>query len=713
MMKRVLKLLLITIFIVSIFLFYYFDLHQKFTLSYIQENYDLIRGYVLNDFWTVSILFFFLYVLVTAFSFPGAAVLTLVAGAIFGLANGTIIVSFASTIGATFAFLISRFLLRDTMINKFEKEFKKVDDGFKKDGPFYLFSLRLIPIFPFFIINIVMGLTNIRVRTFFWVSQLGMLPGTLAYVNAGKELGKIDSLKSILSPTLILSFTILGLLPIIAKKIMEFASARKVFKDYKRPKKYDYNLVVIGGGAAGLVSSYIAAVTKAKVALIERHKMGGDCLNTGCVPSKAIIRASKVAHSIKTSEKYGIYSKDLKVDFEKVLNKVKSVITKIEPHDSVDRYTNLGVECLEGQAKIISPWEVSINGKIISTKNIIIASGASPFVIPFSGLDNVDYVTSDDLWSMKELPKKFVIVGGGPIGSELAQAFSRLGSDVTILEKAPVIMNKDDLDVSEFVKNKFNTEGISVETKVDIERFEKRDDKNIVIYKKDDEVIELEFDKVLIALGRKANIDNMGIDDLGIKLRNNGTVEADQYLRTNYPNIFVCGDVTGPFQLTHAAAHQAWYASVNSLFGTFKKFKADYSSIPWCTYTDPEVASVGLNEMMAKQKGIKYEVTKYGIDDLDRAIADGSDEGFVKVLTVPGKDKILGATIVGSSAGDIIIEFISAIKNNIGLNKVLSTIHIYPTMSEANKYAAGMWKQKRVSSKTLKILEKFHSWRRS
>lgn len=712
MKKYMPKLLLVLTIIALIFVFFHYNLSDYLTLDYIKKNQFRFQEYYSEHKALTLGVFFLIYVLATALSLPGAVVLTLAAGALFGLATGTILVSFASTIGATLAFLSSRFLLRGYVEKKFKKSVESINKGVEKDGAFYLFTLRLIPIFPFFVINLTMGLTKISILKYFVVSQVGMLAGTIVYVNAGLQIGNLNSLSGILSVKLLGSFALLGIFPLIAKKIISMIKARKVYQGYTKPKNFDYNMVVIGAGSAGLVTSYISAAVKAKVALVEKHKMGGDCLNTGCVPSKAIIKSAALAHQMKNAHKYGLESVTAKFNFKDVMGRVHRVIEEIEPHDSVERYTELGVECIQGAAKMISPWEVEVNGKILTTRNITIATGASPFVPPIPGLDKIKALTSENLWLLDELPKRMIVLGGGPIGCEMAQSFNRLGSQVTQVEMMDRIMSIEDPEVSEIVKDKFMAEGVNVLTNHTAKEIRVEGDKKILIMEAHGKIIEEEFDEILIAVGRRANIKGFGLEELGIRLRENKTIEANDFLQTNFPNIYVCGDVTGPFQLTHTASHQAWYCAVNGLFGKFKKFKVDYSVIPWATYSDPEVATVGLTEQKAKKENIEYELTTYGIDDLDRAIADSEAYGVVRVLTKPGSDKILGATIVGNHASDLLLEFIAAMKHGFGLNKILGTIHIYPTMGEANKYLAGNWKRKQTSERVFKWLAKFHSWNR-
>ena len=707
--NRVVMLIVLVIVVAGFFIF---DLGQYFSLEYLKSQQAALENYRQAHPLQTAAVMFVVYVLVTALSLPGATVMTLAVGAIFGLFWGTVLVSFASTLGATLAFLISRFLLRDMVQNRFGDRLKTINAGIEKDGAFYLFGLRLVPLFPFFVINLAMGLTSLKTVTFAWVSQVGMLLGTLVYVNAGTQLAGIDSLSGILSPGLIFSFVLLGLFPIIARKILDAIKARKVFKAYHKPATFDRNLVVIGAGSGGLVSAYIAAAVKAKVTLIEKHKMGGDCLNTGCVPSKALIRSARFLEQTRRAQEYGFESATAEFDFSQVMERVQRVVKTVEPHDSVERYSGLGVEVIEGEAMIRSPYEVEVNGRTLTTRNIIVATGARPFVPPIPGLDQVPYLTSDNLWTLRELPKRLLVLGGGPIGCELAQCFARFGAQVTIVEMAPRLMIREDEDVVELVTARFEAEGIKVLAGHTAKSFVVAEGENILMAEYQQESISIPFDQVLVAVGRMANTTGFGLEDLGVRISDRRTVEANEFLQTNFPNIYVCGDVTGPYQFTHTAAHQAWYAAVNALFGIFRKFKVDYSVIPFATFTDPEVGRVGLNELEAKERGVAYEITTYGLDDLDRAIADGEAHGFVKVLTVPGKDKILGATIVGEHAGDLVAEFVTAMRHGLGLNKILGTIHIYPTWTEANKFAAGNWKRTHAPEKLLQWVERYHAWRR-
>jgi len=707
------KLLLIAVIFALIGSFIFFDLSQFLSLDYFKSQQEAISQYYLDNPYYSAGIFIGIYIVATALSLPGAAVLTLVGGAIFGLVEGTIWVSIASTVGATLAFLVSRILLRDFVQNKFSDSLKSINKGIEKEGAFYLFGLRLVPLFPFFVINLVMGLTPIKTIQYFFVSQLGMLPGTLVFVYAGTQLGQIDSLAGILSPGLIFAFVLLGIFPILAKKLMESLQARKVFAAYDKPKKFDTNMVVIGAGSAGLVTSLIASATKAKVSLIEKHKMGGDCLNTGCVPSKALIRSAKMANYYRRADEFGLSTENIEVNFKAVMERIQEIIKTIEPHDSIERFTELGVDCVTGSAEIIDPYRVKVNDQIITTRNIVISTGARPFVPPIKGIENTGYLTSDTIWELREQPKNMLIIGGGPIGCEMAQSFQRLGIQVTQLDMAERLMPREDKDIAEEVQNRFIKEGVDLRLSYKTVEFIKRDGNNVLLCENRlGEKQEIEFDVLLLAVGRKPNTEGFGLDKLNITTNPNGTIEVNDYLQTRFPNIYACGDVAGPYQFTHTASHQAWYTAVNGLFGMFKKFKVDYRVIPWATFTDPEVARVGLNEQDAIAQGIDYEVSRYDIDDLDRAIADGEAHGFIKVLTVPGKDKILGATIVGHHSGDIIVEYVTAMKYNLGLNKILGTIHIYPTLTETNKFVAGNWKRAHVPEKIMALLPKFHQWKR-
>lgn len=697
--------------------FFALDLGRYVTLDALQAQQAAVAQWVDSHFVSASLLFVLIYVLSTALSLPGASLLTLGGSAVFGVAWGLLLVSFASTLGATLAFLSARFLLRDWVTARFGDKLATFQSGMAKEGAFYLLSLRLIPIFPFFLVNLLMGLTPIRVSTYYWVSQLGMLPGTFVYVLAGSELGQLTSTGNILYPGLMVALTLLGLMPWLVKKLTTYLARRRLLAPYRKPARYDYNLLVIGAGAGGLVTSYIAAAVKAKVALIEKHKMGGDCLNSGCVPSKALIRSARFAAEQRKADELGFSPSHSRADFAAVMERVTEVIKEVEPHDSIERYQGLGVECIEGEARLVSPWEVEVNGQRLASRHIVIATGARPLVPKLPGLEQVPYLTSDSLWQLRTPPHRLLVLGGGPIGCELAQSFALLGVPVTLVELSEQLLPREEREVADALAGQMSRDGVQLLTGWRAERADylpaaKGDLPIRLQLRRGDETQVVEGDQLLLALGRVANVSGFGLEELGVELAPRGTIAVDGFLATNFPSILAVGDVAGPYQFTHFAAHQAWYAAVNALFGQFKRFRADYRVIPAATYTTPEIARVGLNRKEAEAQGIPFEATRFELAELDRAIADGERHGFVEVLTVPGKDTILGATIVGTHAGERIAEFVLAMRHRLGLGKILGTIHAYPTLMEGNKYVAGEWKRAHQPTRVLALLARYHRWRR-
>lgn len=656
--------------------------------------------------------YFSLYVAMAALSLPGATVLTLIGGAIFGLFWGTLIISFASTVGATLAFLSARFLLRDWAQDRYRDRLAAINRGVERDGALYLLTLRLVPLFPFFVINLLMGLTPIATRTFYLVSQIGMLPATLVYVNAGTQIARLESARGLLAPELIGAFVLLAVFPFGARRVIDAVKARRALRAWPRPKRFDRNLVVIGGGSAGLVTAYIAAAVRAKVTLIEERQMGGECLNTGCVPSKTLIRSARLLADTRRAREFGFKSAHAEFEFADIMARVRRVIAAIAPHDSAERYTALGVECLHGRARVTSPYTIDIDGRTLTTRAIVVATGSRPLVPPLPGLDAVGYLTSDTVWNLTALPDRLLVLGGGPIGCELAQCFARFGSRVTLVELAPRLLPREDEEFSALLAARLVAEGVDVRTGHAAQEFRRDAGRKLLICEHAGATVEIGFDECLAALGRKGHATGLGLEALGVGIRANGTIDVDEYLRTRTPTIYACGDVAGPYQFTHTAAHQAWYCAVNALFGAVKKFRADYSVIPWCTFTDPEIARVGLNEQEARERGVPHEVTTFDLGELDRALTDEEALGRVKVLTVPGKDKILGVTIAAAHAGDTIAEFVLALRHGLGLNKLLRTIHIYPTYAEANKYAAGAWRRAHSSERLLQWVARYHAWRR-
>ena len=717
--KRLQKILVIAVLGLVVLAWFAFGPGDQLSLAALKARQADLAAQVAAAPGRAALVYCLVYVLVAALSLPGAALLTLVGGAIFGLVWGTLLVSFASSLGATLAFLTARFLLRDWVAGRFGARLQQVDQGMARDGAFYLFTLRLIPVFPFFLVNLLFGLTALPVRTFYWVSQLGMLAGTVVYVNAGTRLAELDSLAGILSPPLLLSFALLGVFPLLARRAAGWLQGRRVYAGWPKPARFDYNLVVIGGGSAGLVSAYLGAAVRAKVALVEEHALGGDCLNTGCVPSKALLRSARLLAELRRAPAHGVAVGTVQLDFAALMQRVQDVIAQIAPHDSAERYRGLGVEVLNGRARLLSPWTVEVTApdgsrRVLGTRAIVLATGARPTVPPIPGLAEIGYLTSDTVWALRELPRRLLVLGGGPIGCELAQAFARIGAhcggQVTLVELAPRLLPREDDEVSELVADALRRDGVDLRLAHRATAFVTEGGEKILLAQCAGAEQRLSFDAVLVAVGRSARLEGYGLEELGIEV--GATIATNACLQTRFPNIYAAGDVAGPFQFTHTAAHQAWYAAVNALFSPLRTFRADYSVIPAATFVEPELARVGLNEREAAVQGVAYEVSRFSFAELDRAITDDATPGFVKVLTVPGKDRILGATIVGPQAGELIAEYVLAMKHRIGVDALLATIHVYPTLTEANKYVAGVWKKDHAPQRLLAWLGRFHAWRR-
>jgi pyruvate/2-oxoglutarate dehydrogenase complex dihydrolipoamide dehydrogenase (E3) component/uncharacterized membrane protein YdjX (TVP38/TMEM64 family) len=707
------RALLLGFIVAAVAAFFILDFDRYLTVESMAARRDEMLAYRAAQPRATALAFLAAYIAMAAVSLPGASLLTLAGGAIFGLGLGTVLVSFASSIGATLAFLSARFVFRDWVQARLGHRLQALNEGVRRDGAHYLLTLRLLPIFPFWVINLVLGLTPMRTWTFYWASQLGMLPATVIYVYAGTQLAQFR-----VGPGLVLALALLAVFTLAAGRAVRELNARRAYRPWRarRPERYDYNVVVIGAGSAGLVASYIAAATKARVALVEKHRMGGDCLNTGCVPSKALIRSSKLLAQMARARDWGIGEARATVSFSQVMDRVARVIAAIEPHDSPERYTQLGVDVRLGTATLTSPWTVEVRSdagtETLRTRSIVIAAGSRPAVPALPGLNEAGYLTSDTVWDLRELPRRLVVLGGGPVGCELAQAFARLGSKVTLVEAAPRILGREDPEASALLRERFAAEGIDVRTGCEVLRVSATPGGRGLHVRHDGRDAALPFDALLVALGRVANTEGYGLEGLGIDATATHTLETNAFLQTRYPNIYACGDVAGPYQFTHVASHQAWYATVNALFGSLRRFKVNYRAVPWAIFTDPQVARVGLSEEEAQQAGTRYQAATYRLDDLDRAIADGETQGFVKVLTRPGTDAILGATCVGSHAAETIAEFVLAMTHGLGLNKVLGTIHVYPTFAEANKQAAGLWRRGAVTAEQERLLAAFHAWQR-
>jgi pyruvate/2-oxoglutarate dehydrogenase complex dihydrolipoamide dehydrogenase (E3) component/uncharacterized membrane protein YdjX (TVP38/TMEM64 family) len=702
-------------------LFFVLDLGRFLALDFLQQRHQAFADLYALHPWQFRAVYFALYLSVAALSLPGAALLTLAGGAVLGFGWGLTLVSFASSLGATLSFWMARLLLRDWIQTRFATPLAEINAGVQRAGRLYLLSLRLIPVVPFFLVNLTMGLTTLRTWTFYWVSQLGMLAGTAMYVNAGTQLGQLRSLSDAANPALLGSLALLGLFPLLVHRIHRHLEKRSIYRRWRnvRPRRFDRNLIVIGAGAGGLVSANIAAALKARVTLVEAHAMGGDCLNTGCVPSKALLRTAHLAQQMRHANAFGLQAVQPVVDFRAVMQRVQQTIATIAPHDSVQRYTALGVDVVLGHATITNPWtvEIALGGggtQVLTTRSIVIAAGAQPVVPPLPGLAQTGYLTSDTVWAhlatLDHLPKRWVVLGGGPIGCELAQAFARLGAEVTLVEMAPRLLLREDADAAALVQAALQADGVQVLTQHQALRCEQQGNTQVLVLQHQGREVHVPFDKLLCAVGRAARLSGYGLEGLGIPTT--AALQTDETLQTLYPNIYAAGDVTSAQQFTHVAAHQAWYATVNALFGDFKRLRADNKAIPHATFTEPEMARVGLNEQEALAQGVACTVTRYDLKDLDRAITDGASTGFVKVLTVPGKDRILGATIVGAQAAELLAEYVLAMRHGLGLNKLLSSVHSYPTLAEANKNAAGQWRRAHQPEMLLRWLQRLHTWRR-
>ena len=718
---RASRLLLLACVVLAPVLFFALDLGSFLTIETLQQRRADFGVLYAGHPWQVRGAFFVLCLATASLSLPGASLLMVAGGAVFGFFWGLLLSSFAFALGATVSFRMARWLLRDWVQVRFATQFDEINAGVERAGGLYLVSLRLIPVVPFFLINLTMGLTTLRTATFYAATQLGMLASTAVYVNAGTQLASLHSLSDGVSPGVLASLALMGALPLLVRRVLRHWERRRALGRWRgsRPRRFDRNLIVIGAGAGGLVAANIAAALKAKVTLVEARAMGGDCLNTGCVPSKALIRSARAAMQLRQSSDYGLQAENVTVDFKAVMQRVQGVIASIAPHDSVERYTQLGVDVVLGHARITTPWSVEItlpDGRLqtLSTRAIVIAAGARPRVPDLPGVDDTGYLTSDTLWThlatQDSLPKRWVVLGGGPIGCELSQAFARLGAEVTLVEMTPRLMQREDTDVSAAAQLALAADGVQVLTSHQALRCERTGEARVLVVSHHGLEVRMPFDRLLVATGRVARLSGYGLEELGIAV--DQKLVTDDTLQTLYPTIYAAGDVTGSEPFTHLAAHQAWYATFNALFGDFKRLRVDHTALPRATFIDPEIARVGLNEQEAQAQGVAYEVTRFELEDLDRALIEGDCAGFVKVLTAPGKDRILGVTIVGAHASEMLAEYTLAMRHGLGLNKILATVHSYPTLSEANRQAAGVWRRAHAPDALLRWAARFHAWRR-
>jgi len=671
------------------------------------------------------------YLLVAALALPGALILTLLGGALFGLGEGVVLVALGSSLGALLSFAVVRWVAGRAVRDRLAARLAPIAQGIARDGAYYLFTLRVVPVFPFFLVNVLVALTPIRAWTFYWVSLIGMLPATLVYVNAGHQLASLTSVTGLLSPGLMGALALLGVFPLLARKVLpsiarRVATVRAVWRANRRwrgqrPTRFDRDLIVIGAGAAGLVAANIAASLRARVTLIEREAMGGDCLNTGCVPSKALIRLANRAHAarqwrLEESMATGSPAPSPgRPDLPALLARVRATIARIAPHDSVERYRALGVECVRGDARVLSPWtvEVSTGESGVATRlharHLIIATGADPVVPEIAGLDSGRVLTTQTVWAMSELPERLLVLGGGPVGCELAQAFQRLGAGVTLIERADRLLPREEPEASAAARSALETDGVRVITGASIASVNR--DREARVIGSDSEMV-VEFDQLLCALGRRSRVEGVGIEALGLAREADGTLYVDDWMRTSEPGVFACGDVASSDRLTHVAGQMGWLAAYNALFGSVWPLRIDRGSVPRCVFTDPEVARVGLTRVEAERAGIRVTCTRYEMSALDRAIIEEQTQGFVMVLTAQGSDRIVGATVVGARAGELIALFTLAIRERLGMRRLMSMMIAYPGWADAGRAAASQWQREHAPSWVLAWLERWHQWRR-
>ena len=680
--------------------FFYFDLSQYLTLESIKAHSGALHGKVQANPWWAAAVFCAVYAALTALSFPGTVVLTLLAGALFGLLEGTLLVSVASNVGALVAMLISRFMLRDWVQRRFGKQIAGINKGLAREGTFYLVSLRLIPLVPFVLLNPALGLTRINIWTFWWTTQLGMLPGHAIYVNAGEKLVGLRSLSGILSPSIIGTLVLLAVFPILATRLLTFYKARKVYRGWRKPKRFDCNLVVIGGGTGGLATARVAASLKARVSLVERERLGGLAMHDGGVPSKALCHVANRSQGQHSDEA-----------FTEAMAQMRHLAEAARRDISVDQYRRLGVDVIQGEARISSPWTVDVGGRTLTTRAIVIATGSRPQIPSIPGLAAVEPMTSDTLWALSERPERLLILGSGADACEFAQAFQRLGCQVTLASEDERLLSQEDAEVSEMMAKVLTADGIEIWLGLKAQRVETTEGERRLICD-DDEGNErsLPFDRVLLMLGQRADVEGLGLSKLRLECGDDGTLEADEYLATRYPNIYAVGSVAGPYGAPHVAEHQGWYAAVNALFGGLKRFVVSDRVTPRAIFTTPEIATVGLNEAEAHALKLEFETTRLDLSTHAGAVIAGAGQGYVKVITEHDTDRILGVTIVGDHASETIAGFVVAMKHKLGMNKLGKTVLVSPTQGEALRQVAEIWQRQHQSARMRAWAERFNRW---
>jgi pyruvate/2-oxoglutarate dehydrogenase complex dihydrolipoamide dehydrogenase (E3) component/uncharacterized membrane protein YdjX (TVP38/TMEM64 family) len=698
------------------------------------------------------------YILACVLFIPGS-LLTLGAGFVFGIVVGTITVSIASTLGATAAFLLGRTLARPWIEARVahRPKFRALDEAVRRQGFKIVLLTRLSPIFPFNLLNYTFGLTRVSLRDYILASWIGMLPGTVMYVYLGTTLKTLADLAAGNVPTSVGQQVLFGagLVATVAVTVLITRLARKALqeaippptrqteplahgdlampntvqvlpddvhnqtlvanvhpRDWVNPQPQSrYNLVVIGAGTGGLVCAAGAAGLGARVALVEKHLLGGDCLNVGCVPSKALLRAARAYADVRDAAGFGVtVPPGAKVDFPAVMERMRRLRAGISPNDSAARFHSLGVDVFLGAAHFTGPDAVEVNGQTLRFARAVIATGGRPIQPPIPGLAEAGFQTNETIFSLMELPRRLAVIGAGPIGCELVQAFARFGSQTFLVGKQPQILPREDPDAAQLVETALQHDGVQLLLGHDLRRVERSGGERVLCLESPHGPKEIRVDDILVAVGRVPNVDGLNLEAAGVAHDSRIGVQVDDRLRTTSPRIYAVGDVCSRYQFTHAADAMARLAIQNALF--FGGARLSALTIPWCTYTDPEIAHVGLYERQAQEQGIAVQTLTQPLDGVDRALLDGETAGFVRVHLRRGTDKILGATIVARHAGDMISELTLAMTGGLGLRTPARTIHPYPTQAEAIKKVADAYNRTRLTPFVKRMLDKWMAWTR-
>lgn len=700
------------------------------------------------------VIFVGLYVVATVLFVPGS-LLTLGAGAVFGVALGSVCVSISATLGATAAFLVGRYLARDAIARKIEKheKFATIDRAVADEGWKIVLLTRLSPVFPFTLLNYAFGLTRVKLSHYVLASWIGMIPGTVMYVYLGSLVNvgaghrqrttgewvlygvgllatvtvtvfvtrlarralakKIGSTETVQSSKEIMS---VPSAPVLVRPA-DAHNARLVSNvhppDWQNPSPAPcYNLVVIGAGTAGLVTAAGAAGLGAKVALVEKSLLGGDCLNVGCVPSKAVIRSGRAVFDAKEAGPFGVrVGKPVEIDFSAVMERMRKLRADLSPHDSAQRFANLGVDVFLGEARFASPDTVEVAGQTLRFKRAVIATGARAVEPPILGLAEAGYLTNETVFNLTQRPARLAVIGGGPIGCELAQAFQRLGSQVSLLHKNAHLLDREDMEAAALVQKAFIREGVALHLNATITRVERSAGGKLVYYEAQGKEETLAVDEILAGAGRAPNIEGLNLEAAGVRYDRRKGVLVNDCLQTSNPHIYGAGDVCLAWKFTHAADFSARIVIQNALF--LGRKKASTLTMPWCTYTDPEIAHVGLYERDARERGVEVDTYVREFKEVDRAVLDGEEDGFVKFHVKKGHDEILGATIVARHAGEMISEISVAMAARIGLGKLASVIHPYPTQAEALRQCGDAYNRTRLTPTVKKWMGRWLAWQRS